>query len=430
MNGQLVLSILGVCASLAGTAGGYYAWRALDERAVSVSQERFRATRTSLRARAGVLSDLAADLHISARPSLRRIGGTSMLIEDRLEPATPLPLASVRIDWDASDPPEYPELRSLARRTLPRQTRWRRFASYAAALESLMKPALFENRPSFRVVDADWRSAGGPRLVLGRGDYFDLIDQADPLVHELLAATHRSTSSRPSWRKLPMRAQLKADPFSFADRVALVSVGTLTIRRTPDGEGTFFLIHRGVGQVAVSEGTYGVVPGGMFQPASISPLGYRRDLSIWRNIMREYNEEMLGAPEAKGENGIEVDYTASPYCDFEKALATGSLRLWSFGMGLGARDLIPCLLTAAVFEADVFDALFASIVDVNDEGTLVGGPRNTGILGLPLRDVDVDELLRSPTLDPPAAALLHLATQHRDLLLAASVSEEPEPTGT
>ncbi|MEU1891332.1 hypothetical protein [Streptomyces pristinaespiralis] len=54
--------------------------------------------------------------------------------------------------------------------------------------------------------------------------------------------------------------------------------------------------------------TYGPLPGGMIQPASLSPLAHRRDLSLWRVIMREYNEELLGAPEATGDTGTEVDY--------------------------------------------------------------------------------------------------------------------------
>jgi hypothetical protein len=417
MYWQNLLVALAVLASIAGIAGGYYAWRAVDGSTVSISHEKFRTARAAIRERSETLWKLSADMHIAGRPSLTRIGDSSMLIEDAMRPAAPLPLASVRVEWDESKPPLDPPFRKLSRRIMPKQTRWKKFASYSAAMGNLTRPTLFEDQPSFRIVHADWRAPDGPKLVLGQGTYFDLIDQAEALTHELSIAI-RTPDSPPAWRRVPMRARLKADPLSLGSRVVLASVGTLTIRRTPDGQGTFFLLYRGVGKVATGEGTYNVLPGGMLQPASISPLAYRRDLSIWRNIMREYNEEMLGAPEAKGEGGIEVDYTEPPYSDFERALAEGNLRVWSFGMGLEAHNLTPCLLTIAVFEAHIFDHIFASLVTVNDEGTVISGPRHAGINGLPLREDEVAELLKSSKLGPPAAALLHLALEHQDLLLA------------
>jgi hypothetical protein len=84
-----------------------------------------------------------------------------------------------------------------------------------------------------------------------------------------------------------------------------------------------------------------------------------------------------------------------------------------------SRDLTPCILTAAVFEADVFDKILASIVQENDEGTIIMSQRSNGIVGLPLIEAEVRELMGSAKLDPPIAALLHLALQHRRLLLSA-----------
>ncbi|MDN3354176.1 hypothetical protein [Actinomadura sp. DC4] len=404
-------------ATLIAIGGVYYAWRALDQIAVTGSQEEFRAERIKMREHFSALCDLAANIHTAERSSLRRIGNSGMLIEDSMEALTPVPLSSVRVEWDDSEPPDNLELRKLARRMLPKRTRWKKFATYSAAMGSLAKPALFENQFCFRVVYANWRDVDGPKIILGRGRYFDLIDQAEALAHELSSATKNRASS-PTWAQIPMRASLVRDPFSFESRIVLASIGTLTIRRTPDGRGTFFLLYRKAGRVATGEAAYNVLPGGMFQPASISPLGYRRDLSIWRNIMREYNEEMLGAPEAKGEGGMEVDYTEPPYSDFEEAVSAGDLRVWSFGVGLEAHNLTPCLLTVATFEANLFDRIFASLVEANDEGTVVSGPRHGGITGLPLREAEVNDLLGSSKLAPPAAALLYLALQYQDLLLA------------
>lgn len=208
-----------------------------------------------------------------------------------------------------------------------------------------------------------------------------------------------------------------SDPLSLPRRGAIPSIGTLTIRRTAPGQGSFFLVHRSSGQVATGEETYNVVPGGIFQPASLSPLGHRRDLDLWRNIMREFNEELLGAPEAVGTGGAEVDYHAAPYAALAGALADGRLQVWAFGMGIEAHNLVPCVLTVAVFDADAFDTIFGAMVERNDEGIIISGPRRSAVTGLPLETATARDLLASPRLSPIPAALLHLAMRHRNLLL-------------
>lgn len=410
MEWQKVLDVLSVVAAIAGVAGGYYAWRALDDSAVAASQDRFRDARDRERKNFAALNEAATVLHLAGHPSMRRIGNSGVLIEETMEPTAPMPLASLHIEWDESDPSFDREFQKSAQRLLPRKTRWKRFESYSSAVGALMQPELWDPRLCFRIVSADWRAANGPRLVLGEGNYFDLIDQSGPLTMELSAATRRTPGSPPAWRRLPLRSRFKTDPLSLGHRVVLASVGTLTIRRTPDGRGEFFALYREPGKTAVADGTYNVLPGGMLQPASISPLSLRRDLSVWRNIMREFNEEMLGADEAIGKGGTDVDYDQPPYSGFERALADGTLRVWTLGMGLEALILTPLLLTIAVFEAHVFDALFASMVSSNDEGIV--------ITRLPLREAEVGDLLKRSNVAPPLAALLHLALQHQDLLLS------------
>lgn len=411
-----VLQGVGGLASVAGIAGGYYAWRALDDTTVRRSQDRFRIVRTELRDNLGRIADIAADLHIAAMPLLERIGPSAVLTSPEIRPPIPLPIDRMSLVWEDVGQPEDRALRTAARKVLPQRTRWSKYSGYAEALDALMPPALFENRPAFRLLHADWQHPDGPVLSFGPGRYFDLIDQGEALFHEPAQAVGRGTTA-PALRRLPLRALLMSDPLALPRLGAIPSIGTLTVRRTAPGHGTFFLIHRTSGQVATGENTYNVIPGGIFQPASLSPLGHRRDLNLWRNIMREFNEEMLGAPEATGAGGSEVDYSAVPYADFNSALASGRLRVWNFGMGVEAHNLVPCLLTVAVFDADLFDTLFASLSETTDEGTLVSGPRGSTVTGLPLEEGEVRDLLASPQVSPIPAALLHLALQHRGLLL-------------
>ncbi|MEY9856623.1 NAD(P)H-dependent FMN reductase [Catenulispora sp. GAS73] len=77
-------------------------------------------------------------------------------------------------------------------------------------------------------------------------------------------------------------------------------------------------------------------------------------------------------------------------------------------MGLEPLQLVPCLLTIAVFDAHVFE-----------EGIVIRGAGRTGINGLPLAEHEIRELMATAQVPPSAAALLHLALEHQGLLLAA-----------
>ena len=43
-----------------------------------------------------------------------------------------------------------------------------------------------------------------------------------------------------------------------------------------------------------------MIPAGEFQPASVALWDRRNDFDLWRNIVREYSEELLGTPEHDG----------------------------------------------------------------------------------------------------------------------------------
>ena len=75
------------------------------------------------------------------------------------------------------------------------------------------------------------------------------------------------------------------------------------------------------------------MPAGDFQPASISPQSIEAHLDIWRNMVREYPEEMLGQPEHDGSSGAPVDYAVWPfYRDMTVAREAGTVRLYALGV--------------------------------------------------------------------------------------------------
>jgi len=87
---------------------------------------------------------------------------------------------------------------------------------------------------------------------------------------------------------------------------------TLLLRRRSNGEATLFLHWRDPGNVATAGGLYDAIPAGEFQPSSIIGPTAGANFDLWRNIVRELNEELLGAPEFDGSAGQPLDYDRWP----------------------------------------------------------------------------------------------------------------------
>ena len=117
--------------------------------------------------------------------------------------------------------------------------------------------------------------------------------------------------------------------------MATASVDTLTLRRdTTDGSCTFLLLDRDLAKIVVDGSEYGVIPAGEFQSSCIAPARMQDDLDLWRNIVREYSEELLGEPEHDGSSGQPLDYECWP---FYRAMHTSAACLalaWRYREGL------------------------------------------------------------------------------------------------
>ncbi|CAM5244453.1 hypothetical protein [Streptomyces aurantiogriseus] len=138
MDAELWLGLLG---ALTAVGGLYYARRALDHAAVEQSREAFVKERTDLRQRFGQLCEMAADMHVLARSSLERIGGTSLLWEETMRPPTPVPLSAVVVEWQDAPPPVNLALLQAARRCLPKESKAHRYERYSSAMGALARPA-------------------------------------------------------------------------------------------------------------------------------------------------------------------------------------------------------------------------------------------------------------------------------------------------
>jgi hypothetical protein len=333
-------------------------------------------------------------------------------------PRQPVPLEHVTLHWEDNPPrARITGDEAEARPTLPLRAPGHAFTRYTAAVRYLRPPALFENRHSYRLVDVDW-SDGTGELTFGLATFFDKLDVSEPLGHE---AADAEMSGHLDWSHLPFRT-LIADPFDLSARIVNPGISTLTIRRnTTDGTGTFFLLRRDPTQVTNGR-HYSLLPAGEFQPASISTQSITSDLDIWRNMVREYAEEMLGQPEHDGSSGVPVDYEIWPfYRDMTAARQAGSVRPYVLGVILDALSLNSSIATATVIDDTVFDDLFRDLVATNPEGEVVFSlDNNKSIRGLPFDEETVKRLTTREPLGQTSAACLTLAWRHHERLLGAT----------
>lgn len=307
---------------------------------------------------------------------------------------------------------------------MPLRAPGRAFERYTTAIRYLKSPTLFENRHSYRLLGVNWYGDGG-ELTFGLSTFFDKLDSAEPFAHEAAAA---ELAGQLDWTQLPYRS-LVTDPFDLASRAVNPGISTLTIRwNRDDGTGTFFLLQRNPSQVTNGR-HYSLLPAGEFQPASISTDSVATDLDLWRNMVREYSEEMLGQPEHDGSSGRPIDYgTWRFYRDMSAARSSGELRVYALGIVLDALSLNSSIATVAMIESKAFDRIFHDLVETNAEGDVIRSlPGARTVRGLAFDARTVQQLISSEPLGQTSAACLALAWRHRAVLLDGS--EPPQKAG-
>jgi transcriptional regulator with XRE-family HTH domain len=419
LNRQLLAELFGVPLDVLGYADQSRSSTPLPDvylsQHVRQSQEDWRAVRQHLNANRAMLTMAAGRLHAAGL----WLGDTGTLSRQDWRPPAPVDLGSITLRWTDPSAPEVDGREPQTEAVRPLAAEGRRYLRYSHALREVDPPALLENRLGYRLLDVDW-NGDHARLTFGLTTYFEHVDVAEALAHEL-ARVHLAEDGGPgrplAWRELPFR-RLVGDPFDLARRALLPSIDTLTLRRTADSA-SFLLHERDPRRVAVAGGLRHVVPAGVFQPASITASPWEHDFDLWRSVMREYSEELLGNADHDG-SGPPIRYDADePFRTLDEARRNGRLRAYCFGIGLDALTLSGEILTVVALEDDVFDHVFAGLVSTNSEGEVLSAVDAAGrTQGVPFTEPAVRDLLTSGSLAPAAAACLRLAWAHRDILLA------------
>jgi hypothetical protein len=356
--------------------------------------------------------ELAARAAAQLYPATPRVGSTPLLTMPRWLPDAPLDLGEVSLAWEDTPPPVPDVSGPASAHVRPRQASGHRYASYAEALARIERPALLENRPIYRLLSASMKGegvpGGGPPLLrLTRGRYFDWVNGGEAVAHELAAAWHAHSDEIFDAARLRLRTLVGA-PGDLPGRSALSAITTLTLRTPPAGEPTFVLHWRDPAAVTHAGGLYQVMPVGVFQPAGEGAAAEVRDLDLWRGMAREFSEEFLGTGE---DYGGPIDYGRWPFfAELSAARAAGKLRVWCLGLGADPLTLAVDVLCVAAVSSDVFDTLFAGLVEVNAEGRVMTGvPFTAGV---------VDRFVTQEAMQPAGAAVLELAWENRKLLLS------------
>lgn len=183
-------------------------------------------------------------------------------------------------------------------------------------------------------------------MTFGLAMYFDKLDLAEAVAHELALAAGAASGTVPPWSEVPLRA-LVGDPFDLRRRFVVPDIQTLTLRRTRStGQATFVLHWRDPARVATTGGIYGLVPTGEFQPSTTAGRDRVNDFDLWRNIVREYSEEILGEPERDGSSGALLDYENwDLYRTLQQAREGGRVSVFCLGVGLDALTLAASVLS-------------------------------------------------------------------------------------
>jgi transcriptional regulator with XRE-family HTH domain len=410
-----IVEVLGLAPEDLGLASRPAQGLAADDQAVAESCARWRAERRWLNHHRSELARLAVELY----PDEWRMPRTPLIAAPDWSASEPVELRSLGLDLDESPHPitvNGSEPQSAAVR--PLRSTGVRFDRYTAAVKHLDPPQLFESRPSYRLLDV---SLGDRRLSFGMAAYFDKLDVSEALGHEMAVACMGAGSlpAAPALDGLLPFRHLVGNPFATDRRAIIPAITTLTIRlrRHPDPP-TFLLHWRDPAKVATAAGIYDVIPAGEFQPSSVALWDRRADFDLWRNVVREYAEELLGAPEHDGTRSAPIDYNVWPlYRELDQAFAEGTLSAHFLGLALDALTLAATILTVVVIDDDVFEQAFGDAVRYNDEGEIVAIGDGRVTEGIPFTQQAVDRLLTSEPLASPGAGCLALAWQHRSQLL-------------
>jgi hypothetical protein len=338
-------------------------------------------------------------------PDLLKAAGSPLLARPEWVPPGLLPLDAIELEFrPESSIGCRPDITNET--VVPVRRDGSRYSSYSAAMAELAAPAVFENRLTYRLHEAELTGTRG-RLVFGRGRYFDGLDTGEAIAHEY-------AGTRLGLRDARLRPAIP-DPCDLASRPTNLAISTLTLCVDSPRDASFLLHWRDPAKVGHAGGLYQVLPVGVFQPSDDTPADEVNDFSLWRCMIREYAEELLGESEDHAQHGSPIDYDAWPLASaMNAALDGGGARAFVLGLGVDPLTFATDLLTVVTLPRPLFTELFGELVIQNAEGRLVRHARGVGV---PFTAESVRRFTSTEPMQAAGAALLRLAWRNAGELL-------------
>jgi hypothetical protein len=220
------------------------------------------------------------------------------------------------------------------------------YKTYSQAIEKLDKPDNFRNDPQYRLLKVE-----KDKLTFSSAEYhyFDKIDNGEYLVYEF-AESIEFNQGKPNYHKI-------ASGISDLNELKILA-GISTLFLLVSDDQVRFLMGQRKKKVGSAEGTFHVIPAGEFQPSSQAVNAFESDLVLWRNIMRESAEEILGKKECDGSSGIPYNYNEEPFISLDKGKDSGAIQVFYLGFGLDPLSFQGEILTCALFKEELFNQIY------------------------------------------------------------------------
>jgi hypothetical protein len=282
-------------------------------------------------------------------------------------------------------------------------------------LPEYLNPRLF-NAPIYQLVD--FRNLNGRfTFTCCRNDYYNYMDNCELLHFEFARAIWRSfvvkgkspKVSKAMGRTMDFRS--KVNIFEFQNRCTGIGINTLLIMK--DRNNVTFLKHkRTPGATMEAIDTEHVVPAGTFQPRREMPPVPDPDFNIYKTILRELGEELLGKKEMEEIGRSTEDISKDRHIrKFHKLFVEGYAKAFFLGWGLDPLTTKAEFLTVIVMDIHEFRKRFGEPhFKHNWEG------RHDSF---PFDAETVNDFIDGPYTLPAGAGCAKLAWDNRELLLSS-----------
>lgn len=380
------------------------------QRREALSAEEFRDVRKCIKKDRKALYAKVAGSPLPASSKLQYDAGLRLLVRPGWIPSIPIPLGEVKLTMaDASKPESRPEKCYLPYR------QGKQYSLYSDAIEALDRPTKFDDREQYRLLTVSERCL---TFSTKRSSYFDKVNYGEYLA--LQAYQMRCSRSRDhAFRR---RRDLLRRIGQPADYIVLAGIDTVIL--LVNAQETRIIMHLRGQHTGTSMGTFHVIPAGEFQPSCMAVTSFADDFDLWKSMIREFAEELLGLEEYDGSQTVTFDYEAEPFRSINAELDKGNIRGFYLGTGLDPLTFQAEILTAVVFKEETFNHLFGPVRTENSEGKII---TDASRWGKPFTKSEYESYKSGEANTLPAGeAALTLAWRNRDVFQSCfSISEEP-----